>query len=304
MNGRQLDLSSLSDAQRAELDHLTHRHGTSWITVGLWIAVMGIYLASDILAVLRIIPLWAGMLINCTVGYFIFSVVHDGVHYAICRNKRLNDAIAQSAVLLGAPYLSLPLFRWGHLKHHRHTNDPVHDPDFALHGVWWTLPFRWAFIDLIYLIHLLQHGDTLARQSLRASIPWIGATLALLAALIVSGYGLEVLMLWFIPSRAIFITLGFSFFWLPHVPHDTRQADNFTRATTVRIGHEWLMAPLLQWQHVHLIHHLYPTTPFYNNAKVWRLIEPVLRQRDLAIQQGFAIQPQLHPAAESAPPTL
>jgi beta-carotene hydroxylase len=101
-------------------------------------------------------------------------------------------------------------------------------------------------------------------------------------------------MLWFIPSRLIFLGLGFSFFWLPHLPHDTVQDDNFTRATTLRLGYEWLLSPALQWQNYHLIHHMYPTTPFYNNSKVWRLLEPELRKQDLAIQHGFALYPTIY----------
>jgi fatty acid desaturase len=84
------------------------------------------------------------------------------------------------------------------------------------------------------------------------------------------------------------------------VPHDTVQADNFTRATTVREGFEWLFGPALQYQNYHLIHHLYPMTPFYNNYKVWKLLEPELRQKELAIQHDFAIHPTIYPAPVSA----
>ena len=121
-----------------------------------------------------------------------------------------------------------------------------------------------------------------------------------MAVLVVYGYGPQLLMLWFIPSRAIFLALGFSFFWLPHVPHDTEQEQNFTRATTVRQGYEWLLGPVLQYQNYHLIHHLFPMTPFYNNYKVWQLIEPELRKRDLAIQHDFRIVPVVYPARSAS----
>lgn len=107
-------------------------------------------------------------------------------------------------------------------------------------------------------------------------------------------------MLWFIPSRVIFLSLGFGFFWLPHVPHDVTQEQNFTQATTIRLGSEWLMGPLLQNQNFHLIHHLFPMTPFYNNRKVWRLLESELRKKDLAIQYNFAIQPTIYPATSTS----
>ncbi len=41
-------------------------------------------------------------------------------------------------------------------------------------------------------------------------------------------------MLSFLPSRLILLVLGFSFFWLPRVPPQREQEQNFTRATTVR----------------------------------------------------------------------
>ena len=42
---------------------------------------------------------------------------------------------------------------------------------------------------------------------------------------------------------------------------------------------------------------MYPTTPFYNNYKVWKLIEPVMDQHDVAVQHGFAIHPVIYPAS-------
>ncbi|TJY59516.1 hypothetical protein E4T66_14150 [Sinimarinibacterium sp. CAU 1509] len=57
------------------------------------------------------------------------------------------------------------------------------------------------------------------------------------------------------------------------------------------------MSPVLQCQNDHLIHHLYPMTPFDNNRKVWQLIEPDLRKCDLVVQHGFDIEPTLYPAS-------
>ena len=107
------------------------------------------YLASDTLAIQGHIPLWAGMLINSAVGYMAFSVVHDAIHRAISINVRLNDALGQLAIFLVAPYPDLRLFRWAHILHHRFANGPRH-PDSLLRGPWWSLPFHWAFFDVIY----------------------------------------------------------------------------------------------------------------------------------------------------------
>ncbi|MFT4256893.1 MAG: fatty acid desaturase [Pseudoxanthomonas sp.] len=251
-------------------------------------------IASDTLTVLRHIPLWVGMLLNAVIGYVAFSVVHDSVHRAVSTNVKFNDIVCSIGLNLVAPYTTIKLFRWGHILHHRFASGP-RDPDIVLHGPWWSLPFRWISIDAIYLVHALRSEDKVARNALKEAWPKVALVLLVIATLVVAGYGKEVLLLWLLPSRLIFLSLGFTFFWLPHVPHDTTQEENFTRATTMRLGYEWLFNPLLQYQNAHLIHHIFPMTPFYNNMKVWNLIEPELRHKDLAIQHGFAIRPTICP---------
>lgn len=290
--------NSLDAQRKARLKQLTNSPLFPVPSILTWAATVAIYLASIAAAVSGVIPLWVGLLINSAIGYLTFTIVHDSLHRSLSSNPRLNDLLGQTAVFMITPYVDLRMFRWGHVLHHRFTSGKK-DPDYILHGAWWSLPFRWMAIDALYLVHALRHGDKVSAKYLKSSALMAAGTISAAALLTWLGYGLEVLMLWFIPSRIIFLSLGFSFFWLPHVPHDTTQEENFTKATTVRVGMEWLMAPLLQNHHVHLIHHLYPGTPFYNNAKVWKLIEPELRQRDLAIQHGAAIHPKIYPAATS-----
>jgi beta-carotene hydroxylase len=302
MNSAAISLASLTTEQQARFKSLTRTPVLAWPTFCMWIVLMLTFFASDYLAVTRHIPLWLGMLINSVVGYLAFSVVHDSIHRAVSSNTRLNDWIGQLAVLLVVPYVSLKLFRWGHILHHRFASGP-RDPDIVLHGAWWSLPFRWMFIDGFYLLHTIRYGDKVSRPYFIESLWAAAVSFTLIISLIALGYGLEVLMLWFIPSRLIQLALGFTFFWLPHVPHDTSQEENFTRATTIREGHEWLLGPALQYQNFHLIHHLFPMTPFYNNSRVWQVLESELRQKDLAIQHGFAIQPTIY-AAPSRDATL
>jgi beta-carotene hydroxylase len=298
MSDRNISFDHLSQAQRAQFKSLTSTPPLAWLTLSLWLLLNAAFLCSDTLGVTGRIPLWVSMLINSFVGYVAFSVVHDSIHRAISTNTKLNDWIGQLALLLVAPYVSLKLFRWGHVLHHRFANGPL-DPDRVLDGPWYELPFRWMFIDGFYLIYALRNGDKVSRPFLKQSCVFAAICAALIVLLTALGYGLDVLMLWFIPSRVIFLTLGFSFFWLPHVPHDVEQENNFTGATTIREGAEWFMGPVLQNQNFHLIHHLYPMTPFYNNHKLWHLLEPELRKKDLAIQHNFSIRPTRYPAAQA-----
>jgi len=293
MSNAPLNLASLDSDQKALFNTLTRAPKIAWPTVALWVVVLGVYLSSYVLAGIGIVPLWVGMVVNSVIGYFAFSIVHDSIHRAISSNTKLNDFIGQTTVWLGAPYVDLRLFRWGHILHHRFTGGSK-DPDNVLHGPAWSLPFRWFAIDLLYLVHSIRFGDKVSKPYLRRSLWLTAGTAVVFGALIANGYFWHLVMLWFVPSRMIFLTLGFSFFWLPHVPHDTVQDQNLTRATAVRLGHESLLTPVLQYQNYHLIHHLYPSTPFYNNQRVWQMLEPLLRSRDLAIQYGFSIQPTIH----------
>lgn len=290
----------LTPDQKALFQRLTRAPKIAWVTVAMCAALAIGVTGSDVLAVSGVIPLWVGLITNSVIGYLAFSVVHDAIHRSISSNIAFNDWVGRIAVLLVVPYVNLGLFRWAHIQHHRFASG-AKDPDLVFQGPWWQLPLRWAFIDALYFVHVIKKGDQVSLPFFRKTLYATLLVALIVALLTVAGYGLEVLLLWFLPARLVQMALGFSFFWLPHAPHDTPQETNFTRATTIREGHEWLLDPLLQYQNYHLIHHLYPATPFYNNGKVWRLLESELRRHDLAIQKGFRIRPEIHLAGSTRP---
>jgi fatty acid desaturase len=58
---------------------------------------------------------------------FLFAPLHETIHRTAFRSRRLNDAVAcvaGSVLLLPAEY-----FRAFHFAHHRHTQDPLRDPE-------------------------------------------------------------------------------------------------------------------------------------------------------------------------------
>ncbi|MFN9525620.1 MAG: fatty acid desaturase [Pseudomonadaceae bacterium] len=259
----------------------------------LLILSTGGVIVTDVLAVLGHLGLGWACAINTFLMYWQFTVVHDSIHRSAARNQKLNDWIGHIGVASFAPQINLGIFRWAHIQHHRFTNGPQ-DPDTWMHGPWWSLPLRWAFLDVGYLRFILRTKDKTGLRHLRSVLPNTVATLAIVAALVYFGYGLEVLLLWFIPARLTFMSVGFMFFWLPHVKDDVAAEQDVTLATSVRLGHEWLLTPLCQYHNYHLIHHLFPTMPSYQHLKAWRLLEPELMKRNLQIQHGFAIQPVVH----------
>jgi fatty acid desaturase len=59
----------------------------------------------------------------------------------------------------------------------------------------------------------------------------------------------------------------------------------------MRMGWEWLLTPLLVYQNYHLIHHLYPTVPFYKMHKVWYLRYDEHAKHNVSYQTAFALEP-------------
>ena len=286
----------IPDSKQSAFKALTVVPNFAWPTIMLAIVASGSVIVVDALALMGVIGIWSAFVLNCIAYYLFFSVIHDSAHHSLSRNRGVNEFFGQLALSLSAPYANLAVFRYAHMEHHRFTNDDG-DPDIWFHGAWWTLPFRWITIDFYYAFRLIQSENPKVKEKLKKSIPVVAGGLVFLIALLVAGYWKELLLLWLLPTRIAFIAIGFSFFWLPHVhwpdsERNLKQSDNLTLATAVREDYPAFFTPVFAYQNFHLIHHLWPTTPFYNNRKLWLLVEDELRQRDLAIQRGFRIQPE------------
>jgi beta-carotene hydroxylase len=258
--------------------------------VALVLAAVGLPTVA-VACVTHALPAWAASVCATALMYGLFTVVHDALHGSFARDRRLNDALGSMGLLLFAPHASLGLFRWAHMQHHRHTN-AAHDPDRWSHEGGLSLPLRWATIDVAYVVHVLRHGDATARRHLFGAVPHLVVTLAVIALLVHAGYGREVALLWLVPSRLTFVIAGCVFFWLPHVGAETTADEDVLRATTIRLGHEWLLAPLLQFHNYHLVHHLFPALPSSRHAAAYRLVADELHARPLLIQRGFALRPE------------
>ncbi|MBA5688929.1 fatty acid desaturase [Rugamonas apoptosis] len=296
--------------KKAELYLLTNPPKVAWPTVMVLAYIVVGVISVDVAAVRGLIPLWAGMLLNVVTMFPMFHVMHDAMHRAASSNVKLNDWIGRIDLLVVGPHTTLELCRYSHMMHHRFTND-AKDPDNYIHGSWWTLPLRWMTFDFSYAWYNLTNDDPRSRKVMLRALPNMIATALVAGWLIDHGYGWYVLLLWFIPTRIVCGLIAFVFLWLPHLDGDENgkvghitsagsTTDNLTAGTTIRLGSEGILNFLMQWHNYHLIHHLWPTTPSYNHAKVWKLMEPELRERDLRIQYNFDLIPTLHRGGTTA----
>lgn len=269
----------------------------AWPTVALLVLSLAVMGVASVAAILGHIPLWVASLANGFAMYNLFSVAHDGTHRSLSSNKFLNETLGRIAIMMFMPVAPYEAVRWVHMQHHRFTNGPL-DPDRTIHHAkWWQIPFIWSSSDVHYLIYFLRHGGDQVARNLRPLLIYSAVFFSLLAVLISLGYGMEVLFLWFLASRVGLFLIACVFVYLPHYPGDISAQDDVYKASTIRKGWEWLLNPLLVYQNYHLIHHLYPTAPFYTYQKIWHLKYDELVAHDPAVQTAFGLQPVNIPAA-------
>jgi fatty acid desaturase len=115
---------------------------------------------------------------------------------------------------------------------------------------------------------------------------------AVLAGITLAGWLEYYLLLFFVPTRLTAIFLSLTFDFLPHYPHRTLAEDDPFRSTSNRVGMEWLLTPVLLCQNYHLVHHLYPTVPFYRLLKVWNAKRQYHESQSPAIVDAFALRPR------------
>lgn len=263
----------------------------AWPTIGLFILSAAVLVGSTLLALDGRMPLWVGALVNGLAMYNLFSVAHDAAHRSLSSNKTINETMGRAAIMLFMPIAPFEGVRWIHMQHHRFTNGAA-DPDrFIHHCSWWKIPFCWPNVDVYYLAYFVRNGGDHLTRHARSALISSTLLVAVIGLLTFMGFGLEVLFLWFLASRVGLFLIACVFVYLPHYPGDIDAKDNVYKATTIRRGMEWLLTPLLVYQNYHLIHHLYPTVPFYRYQKVWHLKYDELVSNEPAVQTPFGLKP-------------
>lgn len=245
----------------------------AWPTVALFFFGIAVFAASTALGIGGEIPVALSVLVNAAATYMFFTVLHDAMHRSISRHAWVNDWLGRvSAPLVAPPFISYSVFRFVHMQHHRFTNaDETKDPDaYSSNGPAWSWPFRWATQDIRYWFFYFPRAGSRPRGELIEFGVTVGIVLAIMAALVAAGHGVELLVYCILPTRLNILFLGFAFDFLPHHGlHETPQSDRF-RTTRNRVGLERLMTPVLLYQNYHLVHHLHPLIPFYRYLRTWR----------------------------------
>ena len=207
-------------------------------------------------------------LLNTVLAYISFTPQHDAVHGSISSNhKWRNEWIGRLAgIPLFSPFYA---FQRLHLAHHRHTNDPEKDPDFwSGTGPWYLLPLRWLSQEPYYWYM----SATKLKETSRRKRKEVVLTLLLFyggsVAMAVSGHASAVIWAWIVPSRLASAMLAFLFDYLPHKPHRISMKESPFKATRNIEGPG--LSIMFLAQNYHLVHHTFPTVPFYRYLRIWR----------------------------------
>lgn len=224
------------------------------------------------------------------VMFMSFTPGHDAAHESVSTNSFINGIIGRISFQIMGPIAVFIGWKTLHLRHHKFTNDPDKDPDrYACNGPVFLLPFRWLTTIYQYVWHWLNLADEPGIISLRDKIEAImNLTLnALICVLCYDfGYFYEIYFYWMLPSTFCHAMLVFAFDFLPHFQHSITPTENRYKTTsnieTYSIF-EPLLTIILHYQNYHLLHHLYPTVPFYRYKAKWEEKKIDLKQRNYPV---------------------
>lgn len=274
---------------------LSRRPDIAWPTVLLLVVAYAIFGLSTFVYVAGVIPLFWAIVFNTIAAYISFTPAHDASHNAVSSNRALNEWVGRIATALQSPVPFFRTFRYIHMQHHRFTNDETKDPDvYVSTGPRWLLPLKWATLDLSYFRYYFQPSVFKSRPASERRELYLACLFGalVLAAITLAGWLEYYLLLFFIPTRITALFLALSFDFLPHYPHHAHATDEPFRCTSNRVGMEWLLTPLLLYQNYHLVHHLYPTVPFYRYIRVWNAKRQYHESQNPAITDTFSLGPK------------
>jgi len=210
-------------------------------------------------------------------------LMHDGTHYRLFRNRRLNDWVTE--VLLAWPHLvTMRSYRDNHLAHHNYVNTEW-DPDWMRKkdNAEWHFPQSARSLLGIFLrdlvgiggVNLIRLAASLSSTASAPSKAFVRSRLAfyvtVISGLIAAGCGKALVLYWVVPF----------FTWLVLIMRIRSIAEHFaiegksgtygqTRTTRAGLLARLFIAP--KNVNYHIEHHFFPSVPFYRLPQLHSLL--------------------------------
>ncbi|MDM3848093.1 MAG: fatty acid desaturase [Aphanizomenon gracile PMC649.10] len=214
-------------------------------------------------------PHWLCFGVNTLALHCSGTVIHDACHQSAHRHRIVNAMLGHCSALILA--FAFPVFTRVHLQHHGNVNHPKDDPDHYVStgGPLWLIAVRFLYHEVFFFQRRLWRNYEL--------LEWFISRLIIITIVYISvqyhflGY---ILNFWFIPAFLVGITLGLFFDYLPHRPFVERN-----RWKNARVYPGKVLNILILGQNYHLIHHLWPSIPWYNYQPAYYLMKPLLDEK-------------------------
>ena len=214
-------------------------------------------------------PNWLTFSANVLALHLAGTVIHDASHNVAHRDRIMNAMLGHgSALMLG---FAFPVFTRVHMQHHANVNDPKNDPDHfvSTFGPLWLIAPRFFYHEFYFFQRRLWRKYELLEWFLSR------LTVAVVVALAAFYGHIEFVMhYWFCPALVVGIALGLFFDYLPHRPFSERN-----RWKNARVYPGKILNVLILGQNYHLIHHLWPSIPWYKVQPAYHAVKPLLDQK-------------------------
>jgi beta-carotene hydroxylase len=209
---------------------------------------------------------WCCFCLNVLALHMVGTVIHDACHGVAHRNKIVNAFLGHGSAFLLC--FSYPVFTRVHMQHHANVNDPDNDPDHVVStmGPLWIINARFMYHEFFFFKRKLWRKNEL--------LEWFLARLSL-GLVVYLAYHYDflgyVFNFWFIPLAIVGLVLGLFFDYFPHRPFKERD-----RWKNARVYPSRLLNWLIMGQNYHLIHHLWPSVPWYHYERAYVATKPLL----------------------------
>jgi beta-carotene hydroxylase len=211
-------------------------------------------------------PDWYCFLSNTIALHLVGTVIHDASHNVAHRDRLMNSLLGHgSALMLG---FSFPVFTRVHMQHHANVNDPDNDPDHFVStgGPLWLIAPRFFYHEVFFFKRKLWRKYELLEWLFDRSV-----FVAIVCLAIHFNFLDYLFNFWFSPALVVGLALGLFFDYLPHRPFQERN-----RWKNARVYPSPILNLLIMGQNYHLIHHLWPSIPWYNYQPAYQATRPLL----------------------------
>ena len=269
-----IDLSP--QAERAVARSFMGRFQWQMILIGVGQSVT--WMVTFALVLTGRVPIWAGFPVALVCCCFAYLPSHEGQHGNLSGRRKgwkwIDPLVGQISLI--PLKQSHQVLKVTHMKHHAHTNIPELDVDHhCMEG---------GILNAAISVHRGPRAGVMAANAARdpkfaagvaRGMP-IARLLGAIQLVLVVFFPFETLFVWWLPSALAQSYLFVYFGWQPHRPGDTVGRYKDTRFWTT-------LAPryLFQSMQTHIIHHMYPTIPHWDEPKAMEALRPFIIERQI-----------------------